>query len=136
MDRLFDSFMRDPFGSLADSLGAARPWSPAIDVAEDDQQVVVRAEVPGVDPKDLEITVSGNRLVLSGEKKETHEKKDKDIYHAESRFGSFRRSIELPSGLDTENVVAEHAHGVVTITLKKAPTAAAKRIEIKSNGSN
>src|SRR5271154_1605634 len=70
MDRLFDSFIRDPWGSLSEGLGGQRAWLPAVDVAETDQEVTVRAEIPGIGPKDLEISVSGNRLTLAGEKKD------------------------------------------------------------------
>jgi len=131
MDRLFDSFVRDPWGSLSEGFGVQRAWGPTIDIAEVDQEVVVRAEVPGIDPKDLEITVSGNRLTLAGEKKEHSEKQENDYYHTESRFGLFRRTLELPAGVDPEQVSAEHSHGVVTIRLKKSQ-AAAHKIEVKS----
>jgi len=133
MDRLFDSFVRNPLAPFEETFEEDRFWAPAIDVAENDQEVTVRAEVPGISPDDLEITVAGNRLELSGEKKEQFEKNEQDCYHMETRYGSFRRSIELPSGVDPEQVSAEHANGVVTIKLKKTQAAAAKRIEVKSS---
>lgn len=132
MDRLFDSFLRDPWGSLTESLGGERGWLPAVDVSESDQEVTIRAEIPGIDPKDLDISVSGNRLTLAGEKKDQTEKQGKNFYHAESRYGAFRRSIELPAGVDTNQIRAEHSHGVVTIRLKKTPAATPKKIEVKS----
>lgn len=130
MDRLFDNFMRDPWGAMTGHRGG---WAPALDVAEDDTEVTVRAELPGVDPKDLEVTVINNVLTLSGEKKEHTEKKDKDFYHSETHYGSFRRSIELPSTVDAERVTAEHANGVVTVKLQKSQSAAPKRIPIHVN---
>src|SRR5947207_2861712 len=75
MDRLFDNFMRDPWGSMTETFGGRRQWLPTIDVAEDDTEVTVRAELPGVDPNDLEVTVTDNVPTLSGEKKERTEKK-------------------------------------------------------------
>jgi HSP20 family protein len=132
IDRMFDSFSRDPWGSLSE-FGTNRSWFPAIDITENDQEVIVRAEVPGVKPEELEITVTGNRLTLSGEKKETTERKDKDVYHSETRYGSFTRSVELPSGVNTTDVTADHAHGVVTIKLRKTAAAATKKIEIKAS---
>jgi HSP20 family protein len=110
----------------------SKTWFPAVDIAENDKEVIVRAEVPGVDPQSLDITVANNRLTLSGEKKETSEKKGTDYYHTETRYGSFSRTLELPAGVDTEHVTAEHGHGVVTVTLTKTQAAATKRIHVKT----
>ena len=131
IDRMFESFTRDPWGSLSE-LGVSRQWLPAIDIEENAQEVIVRAEVPGVDPNELEITVTGNRLTLSGEKKETTERKDKDIYQSETRYGSFTRMVELPSGVDTNDISAESSNGIVTITLKKTAASTTKKIQVKS----
>ena len=132
MDRLFESFFREPFAALDWPQWATGKWSPAIDVAESDKELTVRAELPGIDPKDLDVAVSGNQLVLSGEKKEQSEHDGKDFYHSETRYGSFRRTIPLPEGIDTENVDAQYANGVLTLRLKKTAPAAAKRIEVKT----
>jgi HSP20 family protein len=132
MDRLFDSLLRDPWGSLTEGFGGDRAWLPAVDVSESDQEVTIRAEIPGIDPKDLDISVSGNRLTLAGEKRDQTEKQGKNFYHAESRYGAFRRTIELPSGVDPNQITAEHSNGVVTVRLKKTQAATAKKIEVKS----
>jgi len=132
IDRMFESFSRDPWGSLSE-LGGTKAWVPAIDIEENDQEVIVRAEVPGVDPNELEITINGNRLTLSGEKKEITERKEKDVYQSETRYGSFTRSVELPSGVDATDVTAESTNGVVTIRLKKTAAAATKKIQIKTS---
>jgi HSP20 family protein len=132
MDRLFDSFVREPFGALEWPLWGSDKWSPAVDVAESDKELTVRAELPGIDPKDLDVSITGNQLVLSGEKKESSERKEKDFYHSETRYGSFRRTVPLPDGVDTENVDAEYANGVLTLRLKKTAPAATKRIEVKT----
>jgi HSP20 family protein len=131
MDRLFDSFFREPMGALDLPMWGSGAWSPALDVAENDKEVTVRAELPGIDPKDLEVNVTGNQLVLSGEKKETTEQEGKDFHHSETRYGSFRRTVALPEGIDTENVDAQYANGVLTLHLKKTAPAAGKRIEVK-----
>jgi HSP20 family protein len=130
MDRLFDSFLREPFGML-DWSNRGGKWSPAIDVAEDEKEVSVRAELPGIDPKDLDVTVVGNQLILSGEKRESSETKEKGVYHSETRYGSFRRTIALPEGVDTEHVDAQFANGVLTLRLPKTEPANQKRIEVK-----
>ena len=77
MERLFDSFFREPFGAIDWPFGGRRGWSPAVDVAENDEEVTVRAELPGTDPKDLNVSISHGRLVLSGEKKESSENEGK-----------------------------------------------------------
>ncbi|MEN6458137.1 MAG: Hsp20/alpha crystallin family protein [Thermoguttaceae bacterium] len=131
VDRLFDSFVREPLGAIEwPSWGDGR-WSPAVDVAETDKEFTVRAELPGIDPKDLDVSVVGNQIVLSGEKKESTETKEKGVYHSETRYGSFRRTIPLPEGVDAENVDAQYSQGVLTLRLPKTPQAETKRIEIK-----
>jgi len=132
MDRLFDTFVREPWGTIDWPFGADRPWSPVVDVSETAEEVTVRAEIPGMDPKDLEVTVTGNQLVLAGEKKETTETKEKSCHVSESRYGTFRRTIPLPANVDAENVEAECAHGILSIRLKKTQAAPAKRIEVKT----
>jgi HSP20 family protein len=131
MDRLFDSFVREPFGAIEWPAWGVGKWSPAIDIAESEKELTVRAELPGIDPKNLDVTVTGNQLVLSGEKKESSEHQGKDFYHSETRYGSFHRTIPLPEGIDTENVDAQYANGVLTLRLQKTAQAAGKRIEVK-----
>lgn len=131
MDRLFDAFVREPFGALDWPPRGSGAWSPSVDLAESDTEYTIRAELPGLDPKDLDISVTENQLVLSGEKKETVEHQEKGYYHSESRFGSFRRSIPLPGTIDASKVDAEYDKGVLTIHLAKSPENAPKRIEVK-----
>jgi HSP20 family protein len=130
MNRLFDSFLREPMGALGETFAAMGRWTPTLDVTENDTTVTVRAELPGVDPNDLDISVTGERLTIAGEKKESIEKKDQDIYHRESRYGSFSRSVTLPTSIDSQDVKAEYAHGVLTVTLKKTPGATVKKIPV------
>jgi HSP20 family protein len=132
MDRLFDSFVHEPFGMLDwPAFTGVEKWWPAIDVAETDKNLTIRAEVPGIDPKEIDVSVSGDQLVISGEKKETSERKGDGYLHNETRYGSFHRAIPLPEGVDSEHVDAQYANGVLTLTLPKSPAVAAKRIEIK-----
>jgi HSP20 family protein len=131
MNRLFESFVREPFGALADSFGS-QAWWPTLDIAESDQDITVRAEVPGVDPKEIDLTVTGDRLTIAGEKKETIEKKDRDVYHRESRYGRFSRTVQLPATVDPQEVSADYADGILTVTLKKTPGAVAKKIPVKT----
>ncbi|HEX5443312.1 MAG TPA: Hsp20/alpha crystallin family protein [Pirellulales bacterium] len=128
VDRLFDSFLREPFAWP--EWGFSSPWNPSLDVRETDDAVMVRAEVPGVKPDDINISVAGNVLVLSGEKKEAEEKQGNGVRHSERRFGSFRREISLPAGIDADQVTADYAHGVLTVKIAKSPEAAPKRIPV------
>jgi len=132
MERLFDSFFREPLGALDLPHWTAAGWSPAIDVAENDTELTVRAELPGMDPKDLDVAISGSQLILSGEKKESSEQKEKDFYQSETRYGSFRRTVALPEGIDAEKVDAQFANGVLTLRVPKTAQAATKRIEVKA----
>ena len=129
MDDLFDGFFR---GLDRPFTGAYKAW-PAIDVAEQDNALVVRAEVPGCAPEEIDISVYGNTLTISGEKKETKEEKDKGYYHVESVSGSFRREVNLPTDVDNAKVEATYKNGVLSITLPKAEISKAVKVQVKNN---
>jgi len=126
MDDLFDSF----FSGLDRPFAGYKAW-PAIDVAEEDNAIVVRAEVPGCKAEDIDISVFGNRLTISGEKKLTEEKKEKGYYHVESSYGSFRRELTLPTDVDQDKIDAVCKDGVLSITLPKAEKSKAVKVKIK-----
>jgi HSP20 family protein len=131
VNRLMDRFFEDPWTLFdRDAIPSAAGWAPAFDVVDGEKEITVRAELPGVDPKDVEVTVSGNVLTVSGEKKETREEKGKHVYRSECSYGSFRRSVELPQGAQADQVSAEHANGILTVRVGKSPAAAAKRIPV------
>jgi HSP20 family protein len=132
MDRMFDRFFADPWGVHGDFWRGFGDVALATDVSETDDEVVVRAEIPGVEPKDLELTVAGDVLTIAGEKHEEETKREKGYARAERRFGSFRRSVQLPSSIDADSVQAVHKNGVVTVTLKKVESARPKRISVKT----
>lgn len=136
MDRAITRFFEDPFDSRAFDLALPREgdWTPPLDVSETDSEVTIRAELPGIDAKDLEITVSGRTLSLAGRKEEKEEKKGENFYRCERRFGAFRRAITLPDTADTDKVSAEADNGVVTIHVQKKPGARARQIEVKPAG--
>jgi HSP20 family protein len=126
MDDLFDSFFR----------GLDRPFSgykawPAIDVADEENAIVVRAEVPGCKADDIDISVHGNVLTISGEKKLSEEKKEKGYYHVESSYGSFRRELTLPTDVNQNKIDAAYENGVLSITLPKAEKAKSIKVKIK-----
>jgi len=126
VDDLFDGFFR----GLDRPFAGYKAW-PAIDVAEQDDAIVVRAEVPGAKPEDIDVSVHGNTLTISGEKAETKEEKDKGYYHVETTHGSFRREINLPADVDSAKVKAACKDGVLTITLPKAEVSKAVKIKIQ-----
>ena len=131
MDRLFDSFFGlAPWEEAALTAGAGA-WTPDLEVVESDKEVVVKAEMPGLDPKDIDIRVSGNVLTLSGEKKEEKEEKKEGYYRSERRYGSFFRSVELPQGAKADDVIAEFDKGILTLKIPKTGEPAARRIEVK-----
>ncbi len=126
MDDLFDSFFR----GLDKPFAGYKAW-PAIDVAEDENSIIVRAEVPGCNAEDIEISVYGNNLTISGEKKFKEEKKEKGYYHVESSYGTFRREITLPTDVDSGKIDATCKDGVLSITLPKAAKAKAVKVKVK-----
>jgi HSP20 family protein len=126
MDDLFDSFFR----GLDRPFAGYKAW-PAIDIAEEDDRIIVRAEVPGCKAEDVDISVYGNKLTISGEKKLMDEKKEKGYYHIESTYGSFRRELALPTEVDQDKIEAECKNGVLSITLPKAAKAKAIKVKVK-----
>jgi HSP20 family protein len=127
MDDLFDSFFR----GLDKPFAGYKTW-PAIDVAEDENAIHVRAEVPGCNAEDIDISVYGNTLTISGEKKIKEEKKEKGYYHVESSYGTFRREITLPTDVDSEKVDATCKDGILSITMPKAARAKAVKVKVKN----
>jgi HSP20 family protein len=101
-----------------------------LDVSDSADQIVVRAEVPGVDPKDFDISVSGDVLAICGEKREQSEERRGNVYRSERRFGSFRRSVRLPESVDADKIEAEYDKGVLTIRLSKSEKAVGRRIHV------
>lgn len=124
MNRLFEDFFGEESAAVAE-------WVPAVDVKETDKEVVVRAEIPGIDPKEIEVSVQDNVLTLSGEKS-FEEKTEKDNWHrVERRYGSFSRSIPLPVEVDTEKAAAKADKGVLTIHLAKKAEATRRKLDIQ-----
>lgn len=132
MSRLFERFFREPFDvGLSEAWPAAFGRGVRMDLAESEKDVVIKAELPGVDPKDVEINVTGNLLTVHGEKKEEKEEKKRDYHFVERSHGSFHRSVQLPSSANRDKVDATFKNGVLTITLEKHPEAKPKRISVR-----
>jgi HSP20 family protein len=134
MNRLFDNFFNDPF-DLAPLALRKLPveFTPRVNVGETDSAMQVSAELPGMDEKDIQISLEQDALVLSGEKKSESEENGKNFHRYERSYGSFQRIIPLVSEIQEDKVEASFKNGVLTITLPKAASAvkAAKKITIK-----
>ena len=106
-------------------------WRPKVDVAETESDITVKAEIPGIDPKDVDISITGDILTLKGEKKEEKENTGKCYHRVESSYGSFKRVINLPVSVDVDKVKAEGKNGLLEITLPKKEESKAKKINVK-----
>ncbi|MCF6148780.1 MAG: Hsp20/alpha crystallin family protein [Candidatus Kuenenia sp.] len=129
INRMFDQFFRGwDFSGFGPEAGT---WAPSIDLAETDDNIVIKAEIPGIDPKEVDISIQDNNLIIKGEKKEEKEEKGKNYYRMERSYGKFSRSIDLPSSVDTSKVSAECKNGVLEITLPKKEEVKPKQITVK-----
>ncbi|MDE2488437.1 MAG: Hsp20/alpha crystallin family protein [Alphaproteobacteria bacterium] len=140
MDRLFEDFFT-PMETRSFAAGAAAPMAlggswPSIELEDRDDAYVVRAEAPGVDPKDIELNLRDNALVISGEKRSERNEDQEGRRYSERSFGRFERTIPLESEVDADKVEATCSNGVLTITLPKNARAKdrSRRIEIKPDG--
>ncbi len=125
-DRFFEDFR--PQNVFSEEAG----FVPAFDVSETENELIVKAEVPGIDQKDIDINLSDGILTIKGEKKQ-EKKEENETYHTvERHYGGFSRTMRLPSDVDVDKVDATYKDGVLKIILPKADTAKARKIEVKS----
>jgi HSP20 family protein len=132
MNRLFEEFFADferPFSGLitSPSFGRVSAFAPRVDVAETDKEVTITADLPGLDEKDVQVTVDEDLLTIRGSRKDEREEKRKSYHLVERSYGEFHRSIPLPAGLDKDHAKAVFKKGVLTVTLPKLPEAQSKR---------
>jgi HSP20 family protein len=145
MIRRWDPFremmvLRNPVDRVVDSELALAPeswksfnWSVALDVVESEDEYLVKASVPGINPEELEITFEDNRLTIKGEVKEESEVNEARYHLRERRFGSFSRSIKMPSGIDSDKIEANYEKGVLELHLPKVEEVKPKKIAIKTS---
>ncbi len=128
--RLFDEFFNDfPFtGSLAEG---KENWVPSVDILEKEGNIVLRAELPGMTEKEIELKIEGDTLILKGERKMESEDKKSNYHRIERSYGSFTRSFRLPDTVDSEKINADYKNGVLTITLPKKPEVKPREIPVK-----
>jgi HSP20 family protein len=129
MNRLFnEAFHGTRTGDEDWGLGGS--WAPAVDILEQNGNIVLKAELPGVDPKDVDIRVENNTLTLRGERRFDNETKRDNYHRVERSYGSFARSFSLPTVVDTEKIKAEYKDGVLNVTLPTKEEAKPKQITI------
>lgn len=125
LDEMFDRFGNEPlFGNSN--------WEPRVDIEETDKEITVKADLPGVDAKDIDVQVVDGVLTIKGEKKEAKEEKKKNYHRVERFVGSFYRAIPLPAGADAEKVAAMSSKGVITVSIPKKVEMQPKKIAVKS----
>ena len=129
MDRLFDDAFTRPFSLTRE--GGSTWSSPAIDMYQTDDDVVVKAALPGLKPDEVQINVNGDILTIRGETKHEEEKKERSWHIREHRWGAFERSVRLPSGVIADRAKAEFDNGILTISLPKLEEVKPKTITVK-----
>jgi HSP20 family protein len=132
MNRLFDSFFGRREGAAGGAY-ASRRWIPPMDLVETEDNLVLRADLPGVDEKDIDIEVKDGVLTVCGERKSQHEQKREGFHRVERSFGRFSRSLELPKGVEADSVSASFERGVLEVRMPKPAERKPTRIEIGSS---
>lgn len=131
MNRLFNTFFASP---TAGNGGSFRRWIPAMDLVEAENDFVLKADLPGLNEDDVKIEVEDNVLTISGERKSEREDHKEGYYRVERAFGSFRRSLTLPEGVDPESVQASFERGVLEVHVPKPEDRKPRKVEISVGG--
>jgi len=126
MDRMWERF----FGEMPTVEPFPREWTPSLDVSETKNNIVVKAEAPGIDPKDIDISLTGDVLTIKGEKRQEKEEKDENYHRVERSYGVFARSVRLPLEVQSDKIEASYKNGILKITLPKSEEAKKKEIKI------
>ena len=129
MNRIFEEFFRGDI--VAGDSFFSKDWSPAVDIVENKDQYILKAELPGMKKDDVKITVENNVLTIRGEKKNEVEQKEENYHRVERSYGSFERSFAIPGTIKTNDIDAQYKEGVLTLTLPKAEEAKPKMIDVK-----
>jgi HSP20 family protein len=132
MNRLFDEFFGRVPSRFETELSRS-DWSPRVDISETKDDIVVKAEIPGMKKEDIKITLQDNVLTLSGERKQEKEENDTDYYRMERFYGSFTRFFNLPTVVQADRIKASYKEGILSITLPKDEEVKPKQIPIEIN---
>ncbi len=129
--RDFDRFFRGAFNpAWGEGEASTRTWAPPVDIFEDENNIVLKAELPGLDPKDVEVRVEDNTLYLKGERKFEREVKQENYHRVERSYGTFARSFSLPNSINSEKVEAHYKDGILTLSLPKREEAKPRTVQI------
>jgi HSP20 family protein len=120
----------DGFSRLLNEPAANRPWAPAVDIYETENELVLKVDVPDVDQKDIDVRVENQTLTISGERKFEKEDSGKGYHRIERSYGSFARSFAVPNSFDTDKIAAAYRNGVLSVTLAKKETAKPRQIKV------
>jgi HSP20 family protein len=133
MNRMFDDFLGEPFDLLGTNT-AGSMFMPPMNISETEKDIVITADMPGVEEKDLDISIVKGELTIKGEKKKETEEKNKNYYRMERSYGSFTRTVALPEGIDESKINAELKKGVLKLTIPRLAEAVPqrKKIEVKA----
>jgi HSP20 family protein len=134
MDRLFHDFLGDFPGRLSLANRSFGAFMPSMDVKETEKEITVTAELPGMEQKDVEVTLTAGVLSIRGEKREEHEEEKGDTFRSERRYGSFERALPLPAEIEADGAKAEFKKGVLKVVLPKSAKAQANRKKIPVQG--
>ncbi len=126
---LVNEFLSDPFNTLEGA--ETRPFIPAFDVSETDDEIRVKAELPGMDVENIDVNLTGNVLTVKGEKKEEKEEKGENTHRVERSFGTFSRSFSLPTEVDPDKVNASYKDGVLSLKMPKTEAGKKKNIKVQ-----
>jgi len=130
VNRIFDDALRANRATSEEDWALGGSWAPAVDIYEHDGNLVLKAELAGIDPKDVDVQVENNVLTLRGERKLDNEVKRDNYHRVERTYGTFSRSFTLPAVVDTEKIKAEYKDGVLRLILPKKEEAKPKQIQI------
>ena len=124
----------DAFTRMLSEPRAGRPWSPAVDIYETDNELVLRADLPGVNAGDINVNVENQALTIAGERTFSKEDASRGYHRIERSYGSFMRSFAVPSTFDTEKIAADYTNGVLTVTLAKKEAAKPRQVKVEVKG--
>jgi len=133
LDDVFERLWRSPLAEFWPFERSGEALMPApLDVSETETEVIVKADMPGIDPKQLQITVEGDRMTITGRRQEEKEHQEKNLVRRERRYAGYQRTFPLPSTVDADNARAEYKDGVLMVRLPRREDAKPKRIAVKS----
>ena len=129
IDNLYDRFFKPNFLPSSYLFGEGK-WDPTLDISEGRKEITVKAEIPGIEAKDFDISIDGRLLTIKGEKKREQKEEEETYYRVERSYGYFNRTIQLPSEVSPDKVSATYKRGVLKIKLRKSKENKSKRIKI------